>query len=130
LNVNEKEQTHSSTLEILKHESSEDLFIFARKIKQPIRFTLLEIETAIGESLNNDELKRFGGSRFTQIERSLEKPLNDLQRWNLLKGDKLTIESLIGRKLSLEETGKRSFSTNFLFEKELFRTSYCHYNRD
>ncbi len=76
---------------------------------QPIRFTLSEIEKAIGKSLNSDELKRFADSRFVQIENDLGKSLNDLQRSNLLKGDKLTIESLINRKLSSEETGRITF---------------------
>ena len=73
--------------------------------KPPIRFGLSEIENAIGRSLNHDELQRFADSRFTQIEYDLGKSLNDLQRSNLLKGDKLTIESLINRKLSPDETG-------------------------
>jgi hypothetical protein len=77
--------------------------------KQPIRFTLSEIEKAIGRSLNSDELERFAGSHFAQIEYDLGKSLNDLQRSNLLKGDKLTIESLINRKLSFEETGRITF---------------------
>jgi hypothetical protein len=87
----------------------DDWFLFSQKFKQPIRFTLSEIEKAIGKSLNSDELERFAGSRFAQIENDLGKSLNDLQRSNLLKGDKLTIESLINRKLSSEETGRITF---------------------
>jgi hypothetical protein len=78
----------------------------SRILKQKIYFTLYEIEKEIGKPLNSDELERFAGSRFAQIEYDLGKSLTDLQRSNLLKGDKLTIESLIGRKLSPEETGK------------------------
>ncbi|CAF4805570.1 unnamed protein product [Rotaria sp. Silwood1] len=86
-------------------ESDEDLFIFDRILKQRIYFTLSEIEKAIGNNLNSDELERFASLHFTQIEHDLGKPLNDLQRSNLLNGDKLTIESLIGRQLSSKETG-------------------------
>ncbi len=91
--------------EIVKDGFGEEWFIFGRVSKQPIHFTLSEIEKAIERCLNSDELERFAGSRFTQIENDLGKTLSDLQRSNLLKGDKLTIESLINRKLSLEETG-------------------------
>ena len=91
--------------ETSKNDSVEDLFIFDRLLKQPIRFTLSEIEKALGKQLTTDELERFAGSRFTQIENDLGKSLTDLQRSNLLKGDKLTIEKLIDRELSPEETG-------------------------
>jgi hypothetical protein len=91
--------------EIIKDDFEEDWFIFDRMIKRPIRFTLSEIEKAIGRSLNSDELERFAGTRFDQIEYDLGKSLTDFQRSNLLKGDKLTIENLINRKLSPEETG-------------------------
>lgn len=74
-------------------------------LKQPIQFSLSEIEKAIGRSLNSDELERFADSRFDQIENDLGKSLTDLQRSNLLNGDKLTIEGLINRKLFPKETG-------------------------
>jgi len=98
LNIKEKQQIHLN-------DSEEDSFIFGRILKQTIHFTLSEIEKAIGKHLNSDELQRFAGSRFTQIEYDLGKSLSDIQRSNLLEGDKLTIERLIGRKLSPEETG-------------------------
>ncbi|CAF1039782.1 unnamed protein product [Rotaria sordida] len=88
-----------------KDDSNEDLFIFDRILKQPICFTLSKIETAIEKSLNSNELERFASSRFFHIEYDLSKSLSDLQRSNLLNGDKLTIESLISRELSSKETG-------------------------
>ncbi|CAF3690242.1 unnamed protein product [Rotaria sordida] len=100
-----KEVSQIQLTDFEKDNSNEDLFIFDRILKQPIHFTLSEIEKAIGKSLNSDELKRFAGSRFIQIEYDLGKSLSDLQRSNLLNGDKLTIESLIDRQLSPEETG-------------------------
>ncbi|CAF0769866.1 unnamed protein product [Adineta steineri] len=96
LNIKQKKQIHLE----------ENLFIFGRILKQPIiYFTLTEIEKAIGKHLNTDELRRFAGLRFVQIESDLGKSLTDLQLSNLLEGNKLTIESLIGRKLTSEETG-------------------------
>ncbi len=111
LNTNEQQQ------QIHLNDSAEDWFIFDRILKQPIQFSLSEIEKAIGKSLNSDELDRFAGVRFAQIEYDLGKSLNDLQRSNLLKGDKLTIESLINRKLSPEETGIIRFLSSCLTRK-------------
>jgi len=109
LNIDEKQQIHLNDSETRKNDVEEEWFIFGRIFKQPIQFTLVEIEKAIGKSLNSDELERFAGSRFAQIENDLGKSLSDLQRSNLLKGDKLTIENLINRKLSPEETGRILF---------------------
>ncbi|CAF3800448.1 unnamed protein product, partial [Adineta steineri] len=96
LNIKQKKQIHLE----------ENSFIFGRILKQSIiYFTLSEIEKAIGKHLNTDELRRFAGLRFAQIESDLGKSLTDLQLSNLLEGNKLTIESLIGRKLTSEETG-------------------------
>ncbi|CAF4291211.1 unnamed protein product, partial [Adineta steineri] len=96
LNIKQKKQIHLE----------KNSFIFGRILKQSIiYFTLTEIEKAIGKHLNTDELRRFAGLRFAQIEFDLGKSLSDLQLSNLLEGNKLTIESLIGRKLTLEETG-------------------------
>ncbi|CAF3029187.1 unnamed protein product, partial [Rotaria sp. Silwood2] len=102
LDTNEVPQIYLTDFD--KDDTDEDLFIFDRILKQPIYFTLSEIEKAIGKNLNSDELERFAGSRFTQIEYDLGKQLSNLQRSNLLNGDKLAIESLIGRQLSPEET--------------------------
>lgn len=103
-----------------------DESIPSQPMKRSIRFVLSEIENAIGRSLNSEELKRFSDSRFAKIEYDLGKSLNDLQRSNLLKGDKLTIESLINRKLSPEETGRVSSLNRYFCEKNsFFRSSSC-----
>ncbi|CAF4745364.1 unnamed protein product, partial [Rotaria sp. Silwood2] len=107
LDTNEVPQIYLTDFD--KDDTDEDLFIFDRILKQPIYFTLSEIEKAIGKNLNSDELERFAGSRFTQIEYDLGKQLSNLQRSNLLNGDKLAIESLIDRQLSPEETGIELF---------------------
>jgi hypothetical protein len=103
--------------ETIKDDFTEDSSILGRISRRPIYFTLSEIEKAIEKPLDSDELKRFADSRFTQIEDDLGKSLTDLQRSNLLKGDKLTIESLIGRKLSPEETGKVPIQFENFIEK-------------
>ena len=104
----------------------DDEFISDQPVKRSIRFILPEIETAIGRSLDSDELQRFSSSRFAKIEYDLGKPLNDLQQSNLLSGDKLTIESLINRKLSPEETGSISLSNRYSIRRNsFFRSSSC-----
>ncbi|CAM4915049.1 unnamed protein product [Rotaria socialis] len=103
--INKIEQNHATDLTILQDESDEDLFIFHRLVKQKIYFNLSEIETAIGRNLNSNELARFADSRFAHIESDLGRSLSDVQRSNLLNGKKLTIETLIRRPLSPEESG-------------------------
>ncbi|CAF5005352.1 unnamed protein product, partial [Rotaria magnacalcarata] len=102
--LNKIAQNHSTDLTILQDDSDEDLFIFHRLVKQKLYFNLSEIETAIRQSLNSNELARFADSRFARIESDLGRSLSDVQRSNLLNGKILTIETLIGRSLSPEET--------------------------
>ncbi|CAF2090381.1 unnamed protein product [Rotaria magnacalcarata] len=103
--LNKIAQNHSTDLTILQDDSDEDLFIFHRLVKQKLYFNLSEIETAIRQSLNSNELARFADSRFARIESDLGRSLSDVQRSNLLNGKILTIETLIGWSLSPEETG-------------------------
>lgn len=76
--------------------------------------------------MTTDELERFASSHFDQIEYDLGKSLSDLQKSNLLNGDKLAIENLINRKLSKKETGKLHFFNLIFNRKNYFsRTLSC-----
>ena len=106
MHTEEIDSTHLMDLKTPKDDYDENSFVFSRISKEPISFTLTEIENAIERSLHSDELKRFSNSRFSQVEYDLGESLSDLQQRNLLNGHKLEIENLICRKLSLEEIGK------------------------
>ena len=87
---------------------TESSSVVSPTFNQAARFTLVEVEEILGRRSNSDELERFAGERFLGIEQDLDQSLSDLQRSNLLRGDKLAIEDLISRKLTSDEEGMPS----------------------
>lgn len=73
--------------------------------EKPLEFPLHDIEKAVERRLTSDELQTFLNPRADRIENELGQSLTDMERANLLQGDHLTIESLIGRKLTTDEGG-------------------------
>ncbi|UJR22823.1 hypothetical protein I4U23_025853 [Adineta vaga] len=89
-----------------REDSEDDLFIFNYISKQTFRFTLTEIEKAIGKHLTSDQLRQFAGPHMIDIpsiERTLNRALTFDELTNLTNEHFDEIRRILQRYLTQEE---------------------------